>query len=273
MSQRSLRLPVVALAITLSLAAGCGGENKSEREAQSHENLKSIGLACNHYHAAFNGFPTSTHDTNGKPLLSWRVEILPYLENLDLYTQFHRDEPWDSDHNLKLIARMPDVYKAPGINLADKTVYLQPVGPDAMFPRDKSDPRQPKEVPRVKGKHEQGILGWSVSFEDIKDGAGVTVMVVEADPKRAVIWTKPDDFEFDGDKPKAGLGGVFSDSFHVEFPDGLTHFIPLTTDDNVVRDLFNPADGHNMDFDWLKSTMAPGKHPDRRKGPKNVFGR
>ena len=50
-------------------------------------------------------------DKDGKPLLSWRVLILPYVEQEDLYKQFHLDEPWDSEHNKKLIEKMPAVYR------------------------------------------------------------------------------------------------------------------------------------------------------------------
>ncbi|HKB04137.1 MAG TPA: DUF1559 domain-containing protein, partial [Gemmataceae bacterium] len=55
--------------------------------------------------------PADITDKAGKPLLSWRVELLPYMEQADLYKQFRRDEPWDSEHNLQLLAKMPDVFR------------------------------------------------------------------------------------------------------------------------------------------------------------------
>ena len=57
--------------------------------------------------------PAYTTSKDGKPLLSWRVLILPYLEQEALYKEFHLDEPWDSPHNRTLIARMPAVYRCP----------------------------------------------------------------------------------------------------------------------------------------------------------------
>jgi RNA polymerase sigma factor (sigma-70 family) len=78
---------------------------------RSLKNLKAIGLALINYHDTFGHFPTDVTDKAGKPLLSWRVEILPYVEADNLYKQFKRDEPWDSPHNLKLLSRMPDVFR------------------------------------------------------------------------------------------------------------------------------------------------------------------
>ncbi len=79
-------------------------------------NLKQIGLAMHNYESTFGTFPPAyiADKATGKPLLSWRVAILPFLEQDALYKQFHLDEPWDSAHNKTLIARMPPVYRSPG---------------------------------------------------------------------------------------------------------------------------------------------------------------
>ena len=66
------------------------------------------------YHLAHGHFPPAYNKSpDGKPLLSWRVHILPYLEQKSLYDEFHKDEPWDSEHNKALITRMPAVYYLP----------------------------------------------------------------------------------------------------------------------------------------------------------------
>ena len=81
---------------------------------QCVNNLKQIGLAMHNYHATHKTFPPAfTVDKDGKPLLSWRVLILPYLEQDALYKEFHLDEPWDSPHNRTLIERMPPTYRCP----------------------------------------------------------------------------------------------------------------------------------------------------------------
>src|SRR5262245_59728137 len=77
----------------------------------SQNNLKMVRLAMHNFHDAMGRFPAATaYAKNGKPLLSWRVAILPYIEEDALYRQFKLDEPWDSPHNKKLIAKMPKIY-------------------------------------------------------------------------------------------------------------------------------------------------------------------
>ncbi len=65
--------------------------------AQCTNNLKQIALAYHNVHSATNTFPPpAIADKDGKPLLSWRVAILPYVEQQELYNKFKLDEPWDS---------------------------------------------------------------------------------------------------------------------------------------------------------------------------------
>src|SRR5207244_3205303 len=54
--------------------------------------------------------PAAVRSTDGTPLLSWRVAILPFIEQDTLYQEFHLDEPWDSPHNIRLLERMPRTY-------------------------------------------------------------------------------------------------------------------------------------------------------------------
>src|SRR5439155_2486972 len=83
---------------------------------RSQNNLKQIGLAIIKYHDANGHFPTAAiYSKNDKPLLSWRVAVLPYLDEDALYRLFKLDEPWDSKHNKPLLAQMPSVFAAPGI--------------------------------------------------------------------------------------------------------------------------------------------------------------
>jgi hypothetical protein len=76
----------------------------------SQNNVKQIALAFHNYESTFAFFPQDVKDKNGKPLLSWRVQILPYIEEDALWKQFKMDEPWDSDTNKKLIEKMPKVF-------------------------------------------------------------------------------------------------------------------------------------------------------------------
>ena len=88
------------------------------------------------YHDANKHFPAAAiRSKDGKPLLSWRVALLPMMEHEKLYDQFHLDEPWDSEHNKKLIDKMPAMYRSPKSRLKapGMTNYVVPVGPGTVF--------------------------------------------------------------------------------------------------------------------------------------------
>lgn len=143
----------------------------------SANKLKQIALAMHNYADDNNTFPpAAVCDKRGKPLLSWRVLILPYLDQEALYREFKLDEPWDSEHNKKLLAKMPAVYRGPGAKPdATTTHYRVFVGNGAGF---------------------DWVMG--TKFADITDGTSNTLMVVTA--AEAVPWTKPDELEYDTDK-------------------------------------------------------------------------
>ena len=128
--------------------------------ALSTYKLMLIGLGLHCHHDAVGRFPTDIVGKDGKPLLSWRVEILPYVEELPLYKEIRRDEPWDSDHNKTLLARMPDIFRNPAQSRDETRTYFQGyAGPGAVF--------------------EPGV---KVTMLGITDGTSNTLLVVEAGP-------------------------------------------------------------------------------------------
>ena len=172
---------------------------EAARRNQSTNNLKMIGLAMHNYHDVNKHFPAAAiADKNGKPLLSWHVAILPYVEETVLYKQFHLDEPWDSEHNRTLIPLMPSVYANPNLGPTDgKTNYLVPTGEKTLFA----------------GKEGPGMRA-------ILDGTSKTIMLVEADADHLVEWTRPDDLKIDFKQPLAGLSGFRPGVFLALFADG-----------------------------------------------------
>src|SRR2546421_12689862 len=95
------------------------------------------------YHDTHKHFPPAAlRGKEGKPLLSWRVLLLPYLEQDSLYKEFHLDEPWDSEHNKKLLARMPKLFAGPDEKAlaAHETHYQAFVGKGAVFEGKKGVP-------------------------------------------------------------------------------------------------------------------------------------
>lgn len=259
--------PAMAAVAAGLLLPAVQSARQAAMRSQSTNNLKMIGIACHGYHDVYGRLPTSTYDKDGKPLLSWRVHILPFVEAQALYQQFHLDEPWDSDHNKKLIAQMPAVYRNPHFVDAERTVYLAATGPQAIFPEGKVDDGDKDDAgpaPGAAGAFAGQLAGkapalgqavafrknnvdvaWArkIGFQNITDGTSNTIMVVEADPAEAVVWTRPDDLQFDPQQPMAGLGGLQKTGFNTLFCDGSVHFIASTIDPEVLRCLFNPRDG------------------------------
>ncbi len=166
----------------------------------SVNNLRQIALAMHNYHDQMKSFPAQASlSQDKKPLLSWRVHILPYLDQEPLYKQFKLDEPWDSAHNERLIGKMPAVYRSPLAKnvAAGKTVYLGAAGPKMVF---------------------GGAEG--LSAVKITDGTSNTIMIVEANDQHAVPWTQPEDFKPDMKHPKAPLVRKELKGFHAAFADG-----------------------------------------------------
>lgn len=214
---------------TALMLPGVQSARNAARRNSAANNLKQIALAMHVHHDAFKRFPASAiADPSGKPLLSWRVKILPFIEEQPLYNEFHRDEPWDSPHNKALIARMPRVYASPtgGPAAAEgKTRYVLPTGPAAMF--------NGQQGPNVR---------------DISDGTSLTIMVVEAAPAKAVIWTKPDDLEINASDPLAGVRGSPGGTFLVSLADGAVRSFKEAIDPAILLQLFDPKDGQPKDL-------------------------
>jgi hypothetical protein len=208
---------------------------EAARRAQTMNHLKQLGLAMHNFHDTFRAFPAAySVDEDGKPLLSWRVHVLPFLEEGRLYEEFRLDEPWDSPHNRQLIAQMPEVFKAPGSQAPPgKTNYLGVRGEDMAF----IAPKQAERTPR------------GSSLREFLDGTSNTVMIVEANDQSAVEWTRPVDFEPDANQPLEGLVGLRPGIFQALFADGSVRAISETIDPVTLMRLFTKADGHPVRLD------------------------
>jgi hypothetical protein len=202
----------------------------AEERAATNQ-FKQILLAFHNYHDVHKGFPPAVFtDKGGKPLLSWRVHVLPYLDQNDLYKQFHLDEPWDSEHNKKLIARMPKVFASPDhprLAQQGKTTYLVPVGKDTAFPGTTA-----------------------IRIRDLTDGTSNTIMLVDAAADRAVIWTKPDDLPIDLDNPSKGLSLSAGKKYLVGMADGSVRLLSSKISKATLRAALTRAGGEVLGPDW-----------------------
>jgi RNA polymerase sigma factor (sigma-70 family) len=200
---------------------------------RSLNNLKQFALAVHNYHDTHNNLPNNICSQDGTPLLSWRVRLLPYLDQGELYKQFKLDEPWNSKHNLPLLHKMPEVFRI-GIEPKEcsDTWYQGFAHEDSVFPPDRS-----------------------IRLADITDGASRTLLVVEAGT--AVPWTRPVDLPYAADKPLPRLGGPFKDVIHAVFADG--HAVPLRRDFNEkhMRLAITRNDGEVVDVESLQVPLPP----------------
>ncbi|HXD84853.1 MAG TPA: DUF1559 domain-containing protein [Urbifossiella sp.] len=189
--------------------------------SQDSNNLKMLGLALQSYHDAYGSYPKAGGmDASRKGNLSWRVAILPFMEQEALYVRFRLDEPWDSPTNKALIPLMPKVFANPQAPAEPGRTYCKVfVGPETVF-----DPKKPK-----------------ITLSSIADGTSNTIMIAEGgDP---VIWTKPDDFAFDPGKPLPNVWLPGQPGINVTLADGSVQYLPRTTSEKGLKNGIVMNDG------------------------------
>jgi hypothetical protein len=177
--------------------------------------------------------PQAIRDETGKPLLSWRVALLPYLGEKALYDQFKLDEPWDSPHNILLLDKMPTTFMDPINPQKGMTCYQVFTGPGTAFERD------------------------GLTLDDFPDGLGKTLLIVET--KTQVPWTSPQDLVFHPDQPlpefpprynihfffheyrsMTGFMGYMGDGGHKSFSD--------LEDEDLIRKFITRNGGEDVDW-------------------------
>jgi hypothetical protein len=148
------------------------------KTSRTRNNLKQIAIAFHNHHDYYRKLPGTANikpsDEKKMYPYSWRVAILPALDHDDLYKQYRFDEPWDSEHNLTLLNKMPEIYRSP---FAKET-------------------QKPGDTNYQGFAGEQTALGTGdgVSFRDMRDGTSNTLLVL--DSGETVPWTKPADLPF-----------------------------------------------------------------------------
>ena len=222
------------------------------KRIKSTANLKAIGLAIHNYLDVHRAFPPAyIAGKDGKPLMSWRVLILPYLEHASLYREFRLDEPWDSENNKRLIDRMPVVYKSPFSKLSGegKTNYLAVRGEKTIFSRAEG-----------------------VTFQEIADGSSNTIMTVEVLDDRAVIWSKPEDFQYDEQHPLEGLcmrGEDHPEVFLAGMANGSAQYLSVAIEPKTLNALFMRNSSEHVDKDRPAEETSPSKTPNKEQRGRN----
>jgi prepilin-type processing-associated H-X9-DG protein len=227
--QASVTVQADLAMLNVSLIEAVQKIRESAARMQSQNNLRQIALAFHNYHDVTGAFPpAAVYDKNGKPLLSWRVLILPYIEQDNLYKEFHLDEPWDSEHNKKLLEQMPPIYRAADEDVKKHlTRYLGFSGKGSLFDG-------------AKGKR----------ITDITDGTSNTIMVVEA--AKGVPWSKPEDIPFGPGKLLPLVVNPKKGGFNAAFCDGSVRFFPKSIKEEVLRMLVTISGGEVLPADFDK---------------------
>jgi hypothetical protein len=235
---------VILLGCFLFAIVRVGGDTMTQlstnrERTSSIRNLERIADALDAYAADHGTYPPSvTRDANNAKLHSWRVLILPYLGEEELYNKFDLDLAWDHPKNMEATYEIPSVYQHP--NSAANAMYYQSAyylitGQGTLFPN--SGPLGPDQV---------------------TDDVSQTILVTEGTPIVASgYWTEPVDLDFANIQGKLGTnpgnepGGLLDDGVAIVTVDGRGHFVPDNIEPMTFRSLITPSGGERMPDDTL----------------------
>ncbi|MCI0705829.1 MAG: DUF1559 domain-containing protein [Planctomycetia bacterium] len=235
---------------------------------QRERNLSQIARAIEKYHKDKGHYPPpAILDKDGKPLLSWRVAILPYMENVyiegpfdggkpingpaELYSMFKLNEPWDSPHNKKLIDKLPSVYRAawsvipyPQSSIG-KTTTLAVVGKGAIF-----DPTKK-----------------TVGDGDVRDSLKETLLLLSTeDPTQAVYWTKPADIALTAEG-KLPADFDLGKRFAVVYADASAHTLVNGLPEKVFMGILTRAGKEKLDQKQIRPEPIKGQNDFPKEDP------
>ncbi len=188
-------------------------------------------MAVANYHETYGCFPPAyVADRDGRPMHSWRVLILPFLDQKPLYDAYNFAEPWDGPNNRKLADQIGQIYLRSGLDSShgQATSFVAVVGPETSWPGARA-----------------------LTDKDIGDGRKTTLMVVEV-PDGLFRWMEPRDLEFDrmsfriNDGTGRGLGSRLG-GVRVAFADGGVRTLGDDFDPVRLRAMLTANGGEKLD--------------------------
>ena len=216
--------------IGLSIPIGMGFMEANKKHT-SLNNLKIVGLAVHNYCSMYEDrLPTAIVDDQKKPLLSIRVQLLPYMEEDGLYRMLDKKQAWDAAPNKPLLTPRPRFLadpQNPGLT-PDATPYRFFVGPNTIW----SEPGQQTRY----------------SIANLPDGTSNTILCVGATD--GVPWSKPEELTYVPNQTIAKLGPPGKNFIIVAMCDGSVRFVSKSISDQTFRNAVNPADGNLLGPDW-----------------------
>ena len=202
--------------------------------------LKQIGLALHRYHDTNGKFPPAVNSNSpNRTAVSWRLWILPYLDQATTYNQINFQESWDSAKNKPILASLPTAFDSPILTSAQRTlgrtVFLAPVAQGTVL------------------GHESGT-----TLPSITDGTSNTILVVAARASESKVWASPDELQIDMNDPLKGLTGQPGGEFAVLMGDGSVKWIPDSIDAETFRSLLKMNDGQGIDWNRIEALRSQG---------------
>ena len=207
---------------------------------QCRNNLKQIGFALHNYHDQWQRFPPASL---GPVEVSWRINLLPFIEQEKLAQKYDRSQRWDGPANAPLQTIRVSEYACPtrpnSFNSSGQflTSYVAPTLPGAIF--------APKE---------------GSAIADIKDGTSNTLLTMEA-CGTSIVWSSPVDteppaIEASVNQPGSskGLSNSMTSSWHFGgsqtlLADGSVRFIATDTDTKILQALVTRQGGEKIN-EW-----------------------
>ncbi len=199
-------------------------------------------MAVATYHDTYGMLPPAyVADAQGKPLHSWRVLLLPFLEQRELYDQYNFDEPWDGPNNRKLLAQRPSIYAFHDTQSQKgaATNYLAVIGDESVWP-----------------------FGNSLTMDQISDGPQLTILIVE-NHGSDIPWTEPRDLALDSMSMEIGNPGGISSRFDppaVVTADGRVHTLSAGLPRQTVRALLTARGGDEVPVDANLQEIPDGRN-------------
>jgi hypothetical protein len=207
----------------------------AQRRERAANNMKAIGTAWRAYLDERGYFPGPVASVTKEPLLSWRVDLLPYLGLQSLYESFHLNEPWDSPHNIALLAKIPGVFQSPE-RFDTNTNYL------ALSLGGSTILQERRKI-------------WP---SNVEDGIENTLALVEVDEDRAVPWTKPTEFPLDPVKPLKSLGSLRENGMFVVWSNGTASWIDGAVDPKLFEKACTIDSGDGFRASQIANELSAG---------------
>ncbi|QDV27927.1 DUF1559 family PulG-like putative transporter [Aureliella helgolandensis] len=172
-SLKNLFLAVLCAAIGFTLLKAVQTAQRAALKMNSHSPLNQLSLALHNYHGVYGCFPPACiTDARGRPMHSWRILVLPYMEERPLYENYDFNEPWDGPNNSLLAKQMPRMFHSPTEPQSSEFTNIVAISGDGTtFPSDRS-----------------------TSLTDILDGPENTILLTEISESE-VPWLKPQDLD------------------------------------------------------------------------------